>query len=608
MGPARVSDQAQDLLDALRASGTAVTESASARLRRLRRGDGKLLLELDVTRGLAEAPPATPVGALRALRTPSLRGLVRALERAAADDEVAGLVAHTSGEIGFAPAAELRAAVGRFRASGKRTAAWAETFGEMGPGNSSYHLASMFEEIWLQPTGDLGLVGVTVSAVFVRGTFDKLGVQTQIGRRHEYKAAANTFLETDLTAPHREMLEALVASVTDGIVRDVASARGMTKEAVRQAVDRAPLSAQEALESGFVDHLGYREELYRNLREELTQHDAEPRLRFVDRYDQPGGPVARLTGGADHLPQAVRRRRGVIAVVGAHGPIHLGRSGGATPLPGPTAGADTVTAALRSAGRDDHVRAIVLRIDSPGGSAVASDAIRQAVLEVRGGGTPVVASMASLAASGGYFIAMPCDRVLASPGTLTGSIGVLGGKQVVSDALARIGVTRGTVSAGRYADMFSMDRPFDEEEWARVEGWLDRIYDDFTSKAAHDRHLPLERLRELARGRVWTGAHAAEHGLIDGLGGLSAAVDAACELAGTDRSDVDVRPWPRPSPLAMLHPPENSEAPAAAVATTGIELLGEGYGPVDRLLRLLAAEAGLPAYGALTMPWRILLR
>jgi protease-4 len=607
MGPARVSDQALDLVDALRASVTAVTESASARLQRVRRDDGKLLLELDVTRGLAETPPATPVAALRGLRTPSLRGVVRALERAAEDDVVAGLVAHAGGEIGFAAAAELRAAVGRFRASGKRTAAWAETFGEMGPGNSSYHLASAFEEIWLQPTGELGLVGVTASAVFVRGTLDKLGVQTQIGQRHEYKAAANTFLETDLTGPHREMLEALVGSVTDGIVRDVASARGMTEEAVRQAVDRAPLTAQEALEGGLVDHLGYRDELYRTLRGELTERGAEPRLRFVDRYAHPGGPVARLADGADILPQAVRRRRGVVAVVGAHGPIHLGRSGGLSPLSGQSAGADTVTAALRSAGRDDHVRAIVLRIDSPGGSAVASDAIRRAVLEVRAGGTPVVASMASLAASGGYFIAMPCDRVLASPGTLTGSIGVLGGKQVVSDALARIGITRGTVSAGRYADMFSTDRPFDEEEWARVEGWLDRIYEDFTSKAAHDRDLPVERLRELARGRVWTGAQAAEHGLIDRLGGLSAAVDDACELAGTDRSDVDVRPWPRPSPLAMLHRPDNSEAPAAA-ATTGVELLGEGSGPVDRLLRLLAAEAGLPAYGALTMPWRIVLR
>ncbi len=602
MGPARASDQAQDVVDAVRASVTAATESASARLRRARRGDGKLLLELEVTRGLAEAP----VAALRALRAVSLRGVVRALERAAEDEEVAGLVAHTSGEIGFAPAAELRAAVGRFRASGKRTAAWAETFGEMGPGNSAYHLASAFEEIWLQPTGDLGLVGVTARAVFVRGTFDKLGVQAQIGQRHEYKAAANTFLETDLTAPHREMLESLVGSITDGIVGDVASARGMTEEAVRQAMDRAPLSAQEALEGGFVDHLGYRDELYRTLREELTERDAEPRLRFVHRYEQPGGPVSRLTGA--HLPQAVRRRRGVVAVVGARGRIHLGRSGALQPLFGHSAGADTVTSALRSAGRDDHVRAIVLRIDSPGGSAVASDTIRRAVLEVRAGGTPVVASMASFAASGGYFIAMPCDRVLASPGTLTGSIGVLGGKQVVSDALERIGITSGTVSSGRYADMFSTDRPFDEDEWARVEGWLDRIYEDFTSKAAHDRDLPLERLRELARGRVWTGAQAVEHGLIDSLGGLSAAVDAACELAGTSRSDVEVRPWPRPSPLAMLHPPENSEAPAVAAATTGVELLGEGIGPVDRLLRLVASEAGLSAYGALTLPWRIVLR
>jgi protease-4 len=603
-----MSGQAEDLLDGLRGSVTAVTESATARLRRMRSRDGGILLELDVTRGLAEAPPATPVAALRAMRTPSLRSVIRALERVAEDDGVVGLVAHAGGEIGFAPVAELRAAVSRFRASGKRTVVWAETFGEMGPGNSSYHLATAFDEIWLQPTGDLGLVGVTASAVFVRGTLDKLGVQTQVGQRHEYKTAANTFLETDLTPAHREMLQAMVGSVTDSIVRDVAAARRLTEEAVRLAVDRAPLGAREALADGFVDRLGYRDELYRTLRAELTELGAEPRLQFVDRYDRHSGAVARLTRGAGNLPHGARRRHGVVAVVGAHGPIHLGRSRASNPVSRRTTGSDTVTAALRSAGSDEHVRAIVLRIDSPGGSAVASDAIRQVVLEVRSGGTPVVASMASLAASGGYFIGMPGDRVLASPGTLTGSIGVLGGKQVVSEALARVGVTRGTVSAGRYADMFSSDRPFDEEEWARVEDWLDRIYDDFTRKAAHDRSLPLERLEELARGRVWTGAQAVENGLVDGLGGLSAAVDTACELAGINRSDVDVRPWPRPSPLAVLHPPENSEEPAAAAATGAVESLGEGIGPVDRLLRLLTEQAGLPAYGALTMPWQIVLR
>jgi protease IV len=590
-----------------RGSVTAVAESASALLRRVRRKDGMLLLELDVTRDLAEAPPTTPVAALRGLRTLPLRGVVRALEKAAEDDEVVGLVAHTGKEIGFSQVEELRAAVGRIRASGKRTVAYAETFGEMGPGNSSYHLASAFEEIWLQPTGDLGLVGLAATAVFLRGSLDKLGIQTQIGQRHEYKTAPNTFNETDLTPPHREMLEALVGSITDGIVRDVAAARGLTEEAVREAVARAPLTGQEALEGGFVDRLGYRDELYRELREELTDGDAEPRLRFVDRYGKPGSPLSRLSGSVEHLPQVVHRRRDVIAVIGVHGPIHLGRTGSPGPLSGPNAGADTVTAALRSAGKDDHVRAIVLRIDSPGGSAVASDAIRRAVLEVRSGGTPVVASMASLAASGGYFIAMPCDRVVANPSTLTGSIGVWGGKQVVSDGLGRIGITRATVSAGRYADMFSTDRPFDEEEWARVGGWLDRVYDDFTEKVAQDRDLPLARVQELARGRVWTGSQAAEHQLVDGLGGLSHAVDTACELIGADRAQVDLRPWPRTNLVAMLQPAENSEAPAAAVSAT-VEPFGEGLGSVDRILQLLAAEAGLPAYGALMMPWRIILR
>src|SRR5262249_20569754 len=154
-----------------------------------------------------------------------------------------GLVAHVGGEVGFSQVSELRDAVGRFRASGKRTVSYAETFGEMGPGNSAYHLASAFEEIWLQPSGDLGLVGLAATAVFVRGSLDKLGVQTQIGHRHEYKTAPNTFLETDLTPPHREMLESLVGSITDDIVRDVAAARGLTEVAVREAVSRAPLTA-----------------------------------------------------------------------------------------------------------------------------------------------------------------------------------------------------------------------------------------------------------------------------------------------------------------------------------------------------------------------------
>jgi protease-4 len=259
-------------------------------------------------------------------------------------------------------------------------------------------------------------------------------------------------------------------------------------------------------------------------------------------------------------------------------------------------GSDSLGAALRAARNDDAVAAVVLRVDSPGGSYVASDAIRREVQALRLTGRPVVASMASVAASGGYYIAMPADEVLASPGTITGSIGVLAGKQVLRDALSRVGIQRESVSAGRYADMFSTERPFDEDEWQRLQGWLDRVYDDFTSKAAADRKLPLDRLREVAKGRVWTGADAVGIGLVDKLGGLAEAVDVAAQRAGLDRGDVEVRVLPRTSPVDQLMPPENSDS------TGGAHLGGD-----EPLLTAALATLGLPAYGALSMPltWTI---
>jgi len=230
------------------------------------------------------------------------------------------------------------------------------------------------------------------------------------------------------------------------------------------------------------------------------------------------------------------------------------------------------------------------------------------VLALRRTGTTVVASMGALAASGGYFVAMPCERVLAAPGTLTGSIGVLAGKQVLTGALDRAGVRRESVASGRYADMFSSDRPFDAEEWQRLDGWLDTVYDDFTAKAAEDRGMDVDRLRSLARGRVWTGADAAERGLVDELGGLSEAVDVACRLAGLDRGRVQVRGYPHTHPLQRLVPDRNSESAlaAGASAVTDLGLLGvagEGLPWVDRML----ASVGHP-YGVLSLPWRLRLR
>lgn len=521
------------------------------------------------------------------MHVPSLRGVVEALRRAATDEQVVGLVAHVGAkQPTLAQSNELRAAVAAVRAAGKPTVCWSETYGEVGPGNVGYHLASAFDEVWIQPSGDVGLVGITAQAVFLRDTLDKLGVQTQLGQRHEYKTAADTFLRSAMTDANREMVTRLVDSAMETLVRDVAEARGLDQAELRSAMDEAPFSAEEAVSRNLVDRIGYRDEVYADLRERLGEVD----LKFVERYGK--GGLAQAASAA----AAARRGKPVVAVIHASGPIHLGRSS-STPLSGRSVGSDTIGSALRAAGSDDSVKAVVLRIDSPGGSYVASDAIRREISALRRTGTPVVASMANVAASGGYYIAMPADRVVASAGTITGSIGVLAGKQVIREMLERVGVRRESVTAGRYADMFSTDRPFDEDEWRRLDAWLDRVYDDFTAKAAEDRRMGVEDLRAVARGRVWTGADALAHGLVDELGGLERAVEVACSRAGLDRATVELKTMPKPKPLERFLPAENSESPAAAA------ILGDGVPLLDRLL----GAVGLPSYGVLSLPvtWRL---
>ena len=546
------------------------------------RPSGPLLLELDVSRGVVETPSTTPLRVLGARPAPALHALLTALRQAERDRHVAGLVAHVAQRpISLALSSELRDAVARFRGSGKVAVAWTESFGELGVGNVGYHLATAFEEIWLQPSGDVGLTGVVARAVFVRDALDRLGVEPQLAQRHEYKTAADTFLRSEMSDPGREMARRLAESATETIAADVAAARGLDPVTVREIVDRAPLTATEALEAGLVDRLGYRDEVYASLRSRL----GDVRLLYLDRYGRRSDrrrAVQRAVSG---------RSRPVVALVRASGPIHLGHSA-SVPWGGPNVGSDTLGATLRAAGRDPAVRSVVLRVDSPGGSYVASDAIRREILALRGSGRPVIASMATVAASGGYYIAMPCDVVVASPTTLTGSIGVLAGKQVVKEALGRVGVRIDSEAVGAHAEMFSSQQPFTEEEWTRLESWLDEVYDDFTSKAAADRGVPVERLRDVARGRVWTGADARAHNLVDELGGLEEAVAIACERAGVRRDDVDVRVLPQAGLVRRLRGPESSEQAAAAHAAGQRPLLDGA----------LAALGLPPTAGVLTMP------
>ena len=530
-----------------------------------------VLLEFDLTHGLLESPPADPLAAIRSRNTPVLSDIIERLRLAAESDAVGGLIAHLGPDIlTSAQVEELGAAVEALEAAGKRTVCWTEAFGETGNGTLSYHLASYFQEIWLQPSGGLALVGQSAGATFLRGALDKLGVEPQIHARRQYKNAPDSLMRESMGDAQREALQRLTDSLTEQVIDTVARRRKLSAEEVRGAIADAPLTPEDALERGLIDQIGYRDEAYAAVSAALgapVDGDDELEQRYVHKWSAPKRERLQKALATKASQLVTRGKKSVIAVVPVDGGIMLGRSGG-SPISGPTTGSDTTCAALRLAGDDDKVAAVVLRVVSPGGSYVASDAVHREVLRLREAGVPVVASMGTVAASGGYFVAMGADEILALPGTITGSIGVFAGKVVTGKALAKIGVTQESVQTGEQSTMWAASEPFTKDQVERLDGWLDDVYADFTQKAADGRGMPVEQLEPLARGRVWTGADALERGLVDRLGGLEEAITVAAERAGRARTDVTPRRYPHASPLARLKSPSNSDAPNAALAAS----------------------------------------
>jgi protease-4 len=537
----------------------------------LRRPD--VILELDLTSAPVEVEPDDLLGKLRSRGHPRLQPVLRALHEAGDDPHVKALVVKVGGGLPWATAQELRAGLRAFARSGKPTLAWAETFGEGANGSADYVLATGASEVWLQPSGELGLAGVAAETTFLRGALDKLGIEPELDKRHEYKNAADRIMRTGFTPEHREATDRIAASVWDEAVTAIAEARGLAADTVRALSERAPLPAEQAREAGLVDRIGYRDEVYADVRRRAGEH---AQLLFADHWAPRRSPAT-----------LVRRRQGSIALVQAHGEIVAGRS---RPSPrGPLVGSNTVAAALRAARENERVRAVLFRVDSPGGSAVASDTIWREVDLTRRAGKPVVVSMGTLAGSGGYYVACPADVIVAQPATLTGSIGVFGGKVVINELLGKVGLTTGAVEHGGSARMFSLRRPFTEDERRRVAELLDRVYADFVAKVAAGRHMSEQAVDAVARGRVWTGADAAGNGLVDVLGGIRDAAAIARERAGL-RPDAPVRPAVHVKPLDRLRRPTSSEDPRAAAYTSH-------WGD----LAAVARELGLPA-GPLLMP------
>jgi len=531
------------------------------------------LLELDLTEPLVAPEPDDPFARLRTRGRRLLRPTLRALHDAAEDRHVVGLIAKVGGIWPWATMQEVRRGVQAFAASGKPTLAWAESFGEVGSRDmAAYVLATAFGELWLLPGGGVGLLGVGIETPFVRGTLDRLGIEPQFEQRHEYKNAADLWLRKEFTAAHREVLERLAESVFSDAVGTIAEARGLTHDQVRELIDTGPRTASEAQAAGLVDRLGYRDQAYEAMR---ARTGSEAELLFADRW-RPRRKIA-----------PPPHRRGHVALVEVRGGISSGRTR-RSPM-GRQAGSDTVSAQLRAAHDNDRARAVVLRVESPGGSALASEVIWREVWRLRESGKPVVVSMGDVAASGGYYIASPAEVIVALPATLTGSIGVVGGKLVVDGLLERVGVTTGSVQRGARALMYSPRRGFSEDERAQFAATIDTIYNDFVGKVAAGRKRPAAEIEAVARGRVWTGRDALEAGLVDELGALRDAVRIARERADLPE-DAPVLGAIRIPPLARLSRPKNSEDPRTWIGTAWPGL------------RDLAAALGLSADATLRMP------
>jgi protease IV len=525
-------------------------------------------LVLRVGGDLAEVAPADVVGYLRGVRTPTVRSVVDNLRKAKVDSRVKSVLLKPTGFDSpfWGKVQEIRDAVLDFRKSGKPVYAYLE-YG----GDRDYYLATAADKIYLMPSTPLSLVGVATYELFLRGTLDKIGAYPDLHRVGQYKTAVNTFTEKGFTAPHKEMDQSLNRDLYEQIVRAIADGRKKNEADVRTLLDDGPFLPENALRAGLIDDVAYEDQVEDKLR-------AGQRRDRIDSDEY--GRISTTSLGLNRGPR--------IAVIYAAGAITSGKSG-YDPLNGAVAGADTLIEYIRQARHDSSIRAIVLRIDSPGGSAAASDAIWRElqIAKTERADRPLVASMSDLAASGGYYIAMPAQVIVAQPSTLTGSIGIFGGKVVTGGVYEKLGARIESTSIGRRAEIDSPARPFNQDELKKVNEELQAFYDQFVEKVADARHSTPEQIDAVAQGRVWTGRQAKQNHLIDELGGLDRAIAIAKQRAKIPAdSDVEIVIYPpRKSFYELLSDQFSGSNESAAVAAWLDTNLSTGEVEVLRTMR-----------------------
>jgi protease-4 len=465
------------------------------------------VLVIDANGEIDEQRQPSILGALTGAAVPVMHDYVDAIDSASSDPRIKGLVVRIGPlDTGWAKLEEIRAHLLAFQKSGKPSICY---LGYDGIGNREYYLASACQQIWLVPTAPVSIRGMMAEAIFFRGTLDKLKIIPEFYHIAEYKTAYNTLTEKRFTAPHREEVESVLRSVYRQYVNETAQARHMDPAKFEELITHGPLLTSEAVENHIVDRLAY----WDQVQDYFKSRDRDWNPVSLNRYrafikNPPGQQIA---------------------VVYATGLIVSGHSGN-SPTSGILMGGDSVASDIRSARTDSSIKAIVLRVDSGGGSVVASEVIRREV-ELARGVKPVVVSMSDMAASGGYWIASPANKIVAESNTITGSIGVLIGKLNLAGLYKLLGISTDYVATSDNATLFSDQQNFTPEQRAYIEKSLQDTYSQFTKGVAQGRGIPVEKVDQIGKGREWSGVQAKKLGLVDDIGGLDRAITVAKQLA-----------------------------------------------------------------------------
>ena len=515
--------------------------------------------------------------------TPFYR-LIESINLAASDSRIKGIVASiNNSKFGLANAREVRNAILEFKKTGKKTIVFSESYGFLGSGTIDYYLASAFDDIWLQPTGEVSLSGLQAEVPFVKKALEKLGVKASFFAFYEYKTAASHFTDEGFTKEHKASLESLLASIFETLINDIALAQNLNPNNLKAIVNNAPLLASEALELGLVDKLLYQDEVENIISKEWQSEKIE-----LSNY-----LASQKTSDDKNILE--------IAYINAIGTIVSDESSFFPQATKSVLGAKTISKAINDAANDDKIKAIILRVDSPGGEYVASDIIWREVTKAKEK-KPVIASLGNYAASGGYFIAMNADKIIAQPNTITGSIGVLAGKLVLGELLNKLGINFETITFGNNAGFTSLNQDFSEGQKERLNARLEFIYKDFTSKVMAARKIDINAIDNIARGRVWTGEQALNLRLVDKLGGINDAVLEARKLLNLEEVDnVKLTIYPRPKTQTELIMDFLKNKPLVSIKTDVLKLVAL-KNKSQSMIVLEELEKIFPQNKALMMP------